>query len=34
MIAGKDPYKPGEAKNSWLSGTASWTFYTISQYIL
>ncbi|MCX6168233.1 MAG: glycosyl transferase [Ignavibacteriales bacterium] len=34
MIAGKDAFKPGEAKNSWLSGTASWTFYTISQYIL
>ncbi len=34
MIAGKDAYKPGEAKNSWLSGTASWTFHTISQYIL
>jgi cellobiose phosphorylase len=34
MIAGKDAFKPGESKNSWLSGTASWTFYTISQYIL
>ncbi|MFY0628509.1 MAG: hypothetical protein JXR07_19590 [Reichenbachiella sp.] len=34
MIAGKDAYKPGEAKNSWLSGTASWNFYTITQYIL
>ncbi|MBA7544516.1 Cellobiose phosphorylase [subsurface metagenome] len=34
MIAGKDAYKPGEAKNSWLTGTASWNFYTISQYIL
>ncbi len=34
MIAGKDAFKPGEAKNSWLSGTASWVFYTISQYIL
>ncbi|MCL4539549.1 MAG: glycosyl transferase, partial [Bacteroidetes bacterium] len=34
MIAGKDAFKPGEAKNSWLSGTASWTFYAISQYIL
>jgi cellobiose phosphorylase len=34
MIAGKDAFKPGEAKNSWLSGTASWTFYTITQYIL
>ncbi len=34
MIAGKDAYKPGEAKNSWLTGTAAWNFYTISQYIL
>ena len=34
MVAGKDAFKPGESKNSWLSGTASWTFYTVSQYIL
>ena len=34
MIAGKDSFKPGEAKNSWLTGTASWNFYAISQYIL
>ena len=34
MIAGKDASKPGEAKNSWLSGTASWVFYAVSQYIL
>jgi cellobiose phosphorylase len=34
MVAGKDSFKPGEAKNSWLTGTASWNFYTISQYIL
>jgi cellobiose phosphorylase len=34
MIAGKDAFKPGEAKNSWLTGTASWNFYTISQFIL
>lgn len=34
MIAGKDAFKPGEAKNSWLTGTASWNFYAISQYIL
>jgi len=34
MIAGKEAVKPGEAKNSWLSGTASWNFYTITQYIL
>jgi cellobiose phosphorylase len=34
MIAGKDAAKPGEAKNSWLTGTAAWNFYAISQYIL
>lgn len=34
MIAGKEAQKPGEAKNSWLSGTASWNFYAITQYIL
>jgi cellobiose phosphorylase len=34
MVAGKDAFRPGEAKNSWLTGTASWNFYAISQYIL
>ncbi len=34
MIAGKDAVKPGEAKNSWLTGTAAWNFYAVSQYIL
>jgi len=34
MVAGKDSFKPGEAKNSWLTGTASWNFYAITQYIL
>ena len=34
MIAGKDAFIPGEAKNSWLTGTASWNYYTIVQYIL
>jgi cellobiose phosphorylase len=34
MIAGKDAFKPGEAKNSWLTGTASWNFFAITQYIL
>lgn len=34
MIAGKDAYKPGEAKNSWLTGTAAWNFAAITQYIL
>ena len=34
MVAGKDAYKPGEAKNSWLTGTAAWNFYAVSHYIL
>lgn len=34
MIAGKEAFKPGEAKNSWLTGTAAWNFHAISQYIL
>ena len=34
MIAGKDAFKPGEAKNSWLTGTAAWNFYALTQYIL
>jgi cellobiose phosphorylase len=34
MIAGKDAPTHGEAKNSWLTGTAAWTYYTITQWIL
>lgn len=34
MIAGKDAVRMGEAKNSWLTGTAAWNYYAISQYIL
>ena len=34
MIAGKDAAHFGEAKNSWLTGTAAWSFVCISQYIL
>lgn len=34
MIAGKDACRFGEAKNSWLTGTAAWTFTNVSQYIL
>ena len=34
MIAGKDAPNFGEAKNSWLTGTAAWTFLNASQYIL
>ena len=32
--AGRAAYIPGEAKNSWLSGTAAWTFVSVSQHIL
>jgi cellobiose phosphorylase len=34
MIAGKDAPTHGEAKNSWLTGTAAWNFVAISQWIL
>jgi cellobiose phosphorylase len=34
MTAGPDAPTPGEAKNSWLTGTAAWSFVAISQYIL
>jgi cellobiose phosphorylase len=34
MIAGKDSKRHGEAKNSWLTGTAAWNFVAVSQYIL
>ena len=34
MIAGRDAPTFGEAKNSWLTGTAAWTFVNVSQYIL
>jgi cellobiose phosphorylase len=34
MIAGKDAPTHGEAKNSWLSGTAAWNYAAITQYIL
>ena len=34
MIAGRDAPSHGEAKNSWLSGTAAWNYVAISQWIL
>ena len=34
MLAGKDAARPGEGKNSWLTGTAAWNWLTITQYIL
>lgn len=34
MIAGKEAPTHGEAKNSWLTGTAAWTFVAVSQYMI
>lgn len=34
MIAGSDAKHHGEAKNSWLTGTAAWNYVAITQYIL
>ncbi len=34
MIAGRDAPTHGEAKNSWLTGTAAWNMVAISQWIL
>ena len=34
MVAGKDAARPGEGKNSWLTGTAAWNWYAVTQYIL
>jgi cellobiose phosphorylase len=34
MIAGSDAPTHGEAKNSWLTGTAAWNYVAITQWIL
>ena len=34
MIASSDSPNQGEAKNSWLTGTSSWTLYSVTQFIL
>jgi cellobiose phosphorylase len=34
MIAGRDAPTHGEAKNSWLTGTAAWSYVAITQWIL
>ena len=34
MIAGRDAVNHGEAKNSWLTGTAAWSYYAVVQWIL
>ena len=33
MIAGRDAATHGEAKNSWLTGTAAWNYVAITQWI-
>ena len=34
MVAGKDAFKPGEGKNSWLTGTAAWTWKAATEALL
>ena len=34
MVAGPAAAHPGEAKNSWLTGTASWSYVAVTQFIL
>lgn len=34
MVAGKEAQLPGEAKNSWLTGTAAWNYHAITEHIL
>ena len=34
MVAGKDAARPGEGKNSWLTGTAAWTWKAVSEALL
>lgn len=34
MVAGPEAPTTGEGKNSWLTGTAAWTFVDVSQFLL
>jgi len=34
MLAGKDSARPGEGKNSWLTGTAAWNWYALTEWLL
>src|SRR5262249_53309087 len=34
MIAGPESPRAGEAKNSWLTGTAAWSFVAVTQHLL
>ncbi len=33
-VNGKESFRPGEAKNSWLTGTAAWNFHAVAQAML
>ena len=34
MVAGREAFRPGEGKNSWLTGTAAWTWKAVSEALL
>ena len=34
MVAGKDAARPGEGKNSWLTGTAAWNWHAATEFLL
>ena len=34
MVAGRDAATPGQGKNSWLTGTAAWNWYTVTEWLL
>jgi cellobiose phosphorylase len=34
MVAGRDAVREGEAKNSWLTGTAAWNYVAIAHHML
>ena len=34
MVAGKDAARPGEGKNSWLTGTAAWNWHTATEWLI
>ena len=34
MVAGKDAFRPGEGKNSWLTGTAAWNWHAVTEFLL
>jgi len=34
MVAGPESQRPGEAKNSWLTGSSAWNYHAITEHIL